>query len=628
MKYLSLRQIRESIEKLRQHHPIFGTTFLVLKNANIPIGEKVNFNLDSKNHDFLNKYYRVHPKSEHFFKVLAQRGRKGKDWVNPDYASSGLQSINTRNLKGAFIHDRNKNTWGFSNKYIEELKQVLPERGKEKVPLFHLAAWIYREKGWEDRASRNDVINAFVKEFNISDAEMSELFDSDIRSDIGEDDAFQELPVRWHEVLEGYGKPPDVQPEHSGILFYLEASGLDPVDPLIFKPAKRLNIITGDNGLGKTFLLDLAWWALTQSWAELPAQPKNMIAKQKAIIKFSVSGGLSNRPVTVKFSPDELKWQEPKEVPSISGLVVYARVDGSFAVWDPINTMLSKSLSGRDSRVLLSREDVWNGKEGEIEGLIRDWVKWQERRDKYQEFKTFEKVLGKLAPTDLGPIKIGEPKRILGQVKDVPTLIHPYGEVPILFESAGFKRIATLAYLIVWAWQEHKIQARQAGRKEEKQMVILLDEAEAHLHPKWQRKILPAILSVAEELHPELSMQLIVATHSPLVLASSEPIFDDESDKLFHLDIDLRGTVKFEEIAYEMRGTIDSWLSSPLFGLKYPGSDERSIAIERAIQLQESDHVTKSEVEKVTRQLKGVLSPEDTFWIRWVLFAEKYGVCV
>ncbi len=33
--------------------------------------------------------------------------------------------------------------------------------------------------------------------------------------------------------------------------------------------APRVNVITGDNGLGKTFVLDLAWWVLTQSWAEL-----------------------------------------------------------------------------------------------------------------------------------------------------------------------------------------------------------------------------------------------------------------------------------------------------------------------------------------------------------------------
>jgi DNA repair exonuclease SbcCD ATPase subunit len=28
----------------------------------------------------------------------------------------------------------------------------------------------------------------------------------------------------------------------------------------------RMNIITGDNGLGKSFLLDTVWWALTRRW--------------------------------------------------------------------------------------------------------------------------------------------------------------------------------------------------------------------------------------------------------------------------------------------------------------------------------------------------------------------------
>ena len=38
-----------------------------------------------------------------------------------------------------------------------------------------------------------------------------------------------------------------------------------------FKP--RMNFLTGDNGLGKTFLLDIAWWVLTRTWARMPAIP-------------------------------------------------------------------------------------------------------------------------------------------------------------------------------------------------------------------------------------------------------------------------------------------------------------------------------------------------------------------
>jgi hypothetical protein len=35
----------------------------------------------------------------------------------------------------------------------------------------------------------------------------------------------------------------------------------------------RLNIVLGDNSLGKTFLLDVAWWALTRTWAGPIAAP-------------------------------------------------------------------------------------------------------------------------------------------------------------------------------------------------------------------------------------------------------------------------------------------------------------------------------------------------------------------
>ena len=49
----------------------------------------------------------------------------------------------------------------------------------------------------------------------------------------------------------------------------LERLALNNVGPapemaLDFRP--RVNLITGDNGLGKSFLLDMAWWALTRRW--------------------------------------------------------------------------------------------------------------------------------------------------------------------------------------------------------------------------------------------------------------------------------------------------------------------------------------------------------------------------
>ncbi|NET57946.1 MAG: AAA family ATPase [Symploca sp. SIO2E6] len=68
-------------------------------------------------------------------------------------------------------------------------------------------------------------------------------------------------------------KPPNSDAEEGGTLKFLEIQGVGPANQLAFQPGNRLSLITGDNGLGKTFLLDCAWWALTGKWAGLQAYP-------------------------------------------------------------------------------------------------------------------------------------------------------------------------------------------------------------------------------------------------------------------------------------------------------------------------------------------------------------------
>lgn len=47
------------------------------------------------------------------------------------------------------------------------------------------------------------------------------------------------------------------------MLTYLHLTNVGPASEMKLDLAPRLNLITGDNGLGKSFLLDAAWWALT-----------------------------------------------------------------------------------------------------------------------------------------------------------------------------------------------------------------------------------------------------------------------------------------------------------------------------------------------------------------------------
>lgn len=623
MKYFSLGVIHRAINNLKPHHPVFATTFFVMKEAHIPVGRKMRFRLDGENDTFLKKHYRVHPKSLYFFRVMRQNN-PGKDWNAPKYASAGLQRVNTGLSPAVFLHDRNENTWGWSPGYVRALAKKLP-RGM-RVPLFYVAVWLYRDKAWPDETTQQGVVAKIIADYGLTEEELACLFACETDSDLSDEECFQQVPAKWHQILELYSSPEDVSPEPGGILRFLEIENVGPAVALRFEPAPRLNVVTGDNGLGKTFLLDLCWWALTQDWAERPAWCEK---PSSASIKFAVSPETEVRPVRARLNTSSLDWVVPKQLPAVSGLVIYARVDGSFAIWDPANTVLAGTSPGkRWPGLKFTQKQVWDGEGDQIEGLIRDWVRWQERSDKYPAFDTFKTVLKRVSPPELGPLEIDEPTRLPGEIRPIPTLKHPYGNVPILFESAGIRRILTLVYLIVWTWEEHKVQARQAHKREERQMVVLVDEVEAHLHPKWQRVILPALLDIGKHLSEELSMQLIAATHSPLVLASSEPVFDPEQDKLFLLQMSSSGKVDFREVPFETRGTPDSWLSSNVFQLKHPGSPERERAIAAALALQEVESTTREQVQEVTDKLRDALAPEDPFWVRWVFFAERHGVDV
>src|SRR6267142_2656497 len=374
MKYFSLAQIQEALRVLRPHHALFATTFFVMKREHAPVGSKMRFSLDAANHEFLEEHYRVHPKSHYFFRVMRQ-GNPKKDWNEPEYAGKGLQSVNTRGPK-AFEHDRNENTWGWSRDYLNALSDKLP--GKTKLSLFHVAVWFGKYRSWPDHMTRNQVVQELIKEYFLTDKEFQILFETRVISELSEDEAFQQVPVKWHQILAGYSQPKDVSPERSGILSFLETENVGPVQHLRFEAAKRLNIVTGDNGLGKTFLLDLAWWALTQDWADNGAWPLTSSKRKEPSIKFVVAGGTEGRPVKARWNGGE--WKLDDRIPTISGLVIYARVDGSFGVWDLVTRV--RLPGGSKARVMkFTREEVWEGND-QIEGLIRDWIKWQERPDK------------------------------------------------------------------------------------------------------------------------------------------------------------------------------------------------------------------------------------------------------
>lgn len=410
--------------------------------------------------------------------------------------------------------------------------------------------------------------------------------------------------------------------------------------------APRLNLITGDNGLGKSFLLDVAWWALTRKWPQdlnenltsgYAARPTDV--KQKATIELEVESKTGSVKYESPYVADEQAWKGKSGRPWNPGLVIYALADGGFAVWDPARNYWKKQgnidVQERLPAYVFSSKEVWDGLRLSVDGkptqvsngLIADWASWI--REAKDDAKRMADVLALLAPTvgseSLKP-GAGFARLSVNDARDIPTVHMGYGQdVPILYASLGVRRIAALSYTLSWAWREHVIASKQLGQEASSRIVMLFDEIEAHLHPRWQRAVVPALLKVVQTLTKDsgASVQLIAATHSPLVLASVEPIFDVDKDAWFDLDLENQ-QVELRKREYVRLGEVGNWLVSEAFDLKEPRSLEGEQAVRAATAVLNAGHPSLQEVEAVDKQLREAGLPDiDPFWVRWDYFVKQ-----
>ena len=346
----------------------------------------------------------------------------------------------------------------------------------------------------------------------------------------------------------------------------LKLQNVGPAPEMELDFAQRVNLITGDNGLGKSFLLDVAWWALTRRWPQevnrrmtsgLPARPTDR--KRPATITLGVTGKTKTINYISTYAARDEAWTGKAGRPWNPGLVIYAHADGSFSVWDPARNYWKKKgdvdIQERLAAYVFTPAEVWNGIKADVDGT------------------------------------------------------------------------PPICYMLTWSWAEHRLAAVQLGEEPTTQVVMLFDEVESHLHPRWQRVILKALRDLVGVLHDQASVQLIVATHSPLVLASAEPWFDPKKDAWF--DIDLEGKpprVQLRKRTYTPRGAAGYWLTSEAFDL---ATDRGSVEAERAIlqarALLQEPTPQLAEVMKAHAALRAVLPDVDRFWVRWNAFVEQSG---
>jgi putative AbiEii toxin of type IV toxin-antitoxin system len=391
--------------------------------------------------------------------------------------------------------------------------------------------------------------------------------------------------------------------------------------------APRLNLLTGDNGVGKTFLLDVVAWAFAGHWFDRAALPRRGGGTARLLYKHA-----GHPPSPAEYSPKDESWNEASQ--RGGALVLYARANGSFVVCDPFRFDMKVPSGGEfEGRRLqlfaIDERGLLHGvpsKAGELitNGLLRDWATWQFQ---YREtFEQFQAVLRGLS-AELGAeeLRVGAPIRLSTRdTTDIPTLKLDYGEVPITHLSAGMRRVMGLAYMLVWVWFEHQKAAEVLQQKPLGALALIVDEVEAHLHPRWQRFILPSLLNVARALMPEVDVQIFASTHAPLVTASLEAHFDGARDALFEFDL-AGGEVRVERATFRRMGEVNNWLTSEVFDLPTARSLEAERALKRAEEAMQEASFGPERARQLDAELRAVLGDTDSFWPVWRFFFKKRG---
>ncbi|MCA9705099.1 MAG: AAA family ATPase [Myxococcales bacterium] len=188
--------------------------------------------------------------------------------------------------------------------------------------------------------------------------------------------------------------------------------------------------------------------------------------------------------------------------------------------------------------------------------------------------------------------KLLESRRIIVDVKGPHQLWLP----PHLLSQGYQSTFAWIADLLGHAF----LDAGEAVDPKTLEGIVLLDEIDLHLHPTWQRRIVPLLKNVFPEL------QFVVTTHSPLVLTGFE------ADEIIGLTLE-GGEVVQQTFSEQPGLQTGSELMEGFFGVATAGRPEL-LAMEReALELSAKDPRDPGEDERLS-ELERKLAPylEDT----------------
>ena len=182
----------------------------------------------------------------------------------------------------------------------------------------------------------------------------------------------------------------------------------------------------------------------------------------------------------------------------------------------------------------------------------------------------------------------GFPIQFLGVAEDseglFPQLRTPDGDLPIDVLSQGTQSIIQFLAHLLFGYAEYYDFPPDL---EEKPGVLIVDEIDAHLHPSWQRRIIPTLTRHFPNL------QIFCSTHSPLMLAGLRT----GQVQLLQRDESNRVTVSRNEV--DIAGWSADEILRGFLGVDEPTDWETVAHLERLQELRRKGDLSPAESEEL-----------------------------
>ncbi|PXZ07531.1 hypothetical protein DKK70_06670 [Gilliamella apicola] len=268
----------------------------------------------------------------------------------------------------------------------------------------------------------------------------------------------------------------------------------------------NLNIICGENGIGKTNILD--------SIAHCFSMHSISILREKADSKNGFidikNDDMPESSCRFRIQYSELKDRFDNNSPFFGRPINSYCRNPENLIYFKTERLFSHKLVEQLNIHDLKRDHLCN-LDGVSIDLAKDWFIKNELLSFQKYTKDNDKNSIELAKRAFGLLNQSYTFSALRQ--DMEIYVNtPTGVIPYEYLSSGFKTCISIVWGII-----REIQIRFPDRDvKDFKGVVLIDEIELHLHPEWQGKICNTLVT----LFPEI--QFIITTHSPHVIQTVE----------------------------------------------------------------------------------------------------------